>query len=86
MRSESEIKMTRDRDREVKFKKKTREFSRIETLAGDCNTVTAIVQKCIQVHRDAYMYILYIQYTRILSHTHTATHTTNTYIDVVHAT
>ena len=26
------------------------------------------------------------QYTRILSHTHTATHTTHTYIDVVHAT
>ena len=31
-RSESEIKMTRDR--EVKFQKKSREFSRIETLAG----------------------------------------------------
>ena len=31
-RSESEIKMTRDR--EVKFQKNSREFSRIETLAG----------------------------------------------------
>ena len=35
-RSESEIKMTQDWDREVKFQKKSREFSRIETLAGHC--------------------------------------------------
>ena len=30
----SEMKMPRDRDREVKFPKKSREFSRNETLAG----------------------------------------------------
>ena len=35
-RSESEIKMTRDQDREVKFQKNSREFSRIEPLAGHC--------------------------------------------------
>ena len=33
-RSESEIRIPRDRDREVKFQKKSREFSRNETLAG----------------------------------------------------
>ena len=33
-RSESEIEIPRDRDREVKFQKKSREFSRNETLAG----------------------------------------------------
>ena len=32
----SEMKMPRDRDREVKFPKKYREFSRNETLAGYC--------------------------------------------------
>ena len=35
-RSESEIEIPRDRDREVKFQKKSREFSRNETLAGYC--------------------------------------------------
>ena len=32
----SEMKMLRDRDREVKFQRKSREFSRNETLAGYC--------------------------------------------------
>ena len=35
-RSESEIEIPRDRDREVKFQKKSREFSRNENLAGLC--------------------------------------------------
>ena len=35
-RSESENQMTQNRDREVNFQKKSREFSRIETLAGHC--------------------------------------------------
>ena len=35
-RSESEIKMPRDRDREVKLQNNSREFSRNETLAGYC--------------------------------------------------
>ena len=33
----SEIKMPRDRDRELKLPKKSREFSRNETLAGYCD-------------------------------------------------
>ena len=37
-RSESEIEIPRDRDREVKFQKKSREFSRNETLAGYCHS------------------------------------------------
>ena len=37
-RSESEIEKPRDRDREVKYEKNSREFSRNETLAGYCNT------------------------------------------------
>ena len=37
-RSESENQMTQNRDREVNFQKKSREFSRIETLAGHCQT------------------------------------------------
>ena len=35
-RSESENQMTQNRDREVNFQKNSREFSRIETLAGHC--------------------------------------------------
>ena len=35
-RSESEIEKPRDRDREVKYEKNSREFSRNETLAGYC--------------------------------------------------
>ena len=35
-RSESEIEIPRDRDREVKFPNNSREFSRNETLAGYC--------------------------------------------------
>ena len=35
-RSESEIEIPRDRDREVKFQNNSREFSRNETLAGYC--------------------------------------------------
>ena len=38
-RMKSEMKMPRDRDREVKFPKKSREFSRNETLAGYWNGV-----------------------------------------------
>ena len=34
----SEMKMPRDRDREVKFQNNSREFSRNETLAGYCHT------------------------------------------------
>ena len=34
----SEMKMPRDRDREVKYQKNSREFSRNETLAGYCNS------------------------------------------------
>ena len=37
-RSESENQMTQNRDREVNFQKNSREFSRIETLAGHCCT------------------------------------------------
>ena len=37
LRSESEIEKLRDRDREVKYEKNSREFSRNETLAGYCN-------------------------------------------------
>ena len=36
-RSESEIEIPRDRDREVKFQNISREFSRNETLAGYCH-------------------------------------------------
>ena len=36
-RSESEIEKPRDRDREVKYEKNSREFSRNETLAGYCH-------------------------------------------------
>ena len=36
--NESEIEMPQDRDREVKYEKKSREFSRNETLAGYCKT------------------------------------------------
>ena len=35
-RSESENQITQNRDREVNFQKNSREFSRIETLAGHC--------------------------------------------------
>ena len=38
-RSESENQMTQNRDREVNFQKNSREFSRIETLAGHCDDV-----------------------------------------------
>ena len=48
-RSESEIKMTRDQDREVKFQKDSREFSRIETLAGHCQVRHTEV-KLVQVN------------------------------------
>ena len=37
-RSESEIEIPRDRDREVKFQNNSREFSRNETLAGYCTS------------------------------------------------
>ena len=42
-RSESEIEIPRDRDREVKFQKKSREFSRNETLAGYCYVLHSFV-------------------------------------------
>ena len=38
-RVKSEMKMPRDRDREVKFQNNSREFSRNETLAGYCRLV-----------------------------------------------
>ena len=44
-RSESENQMTQNRDREVNFQKNSREFSRIETLAGHCLAVTSVHHK-----------------------------------------
>ena len=40
----SEMKMPRDRDQEVKCPKNSREFSRNETLAGYCSTVSTVLQ------------------------------------------
>ena len=42
LRSESEIEIPRDRDREVKFQKNSREFSRNETLAGYCDKQSSL--------------------------------------------
>ena len=51
-RSESEIEIPRDRDREVKFQNNSREFSRNETLAGYCNTwfecLSNLAKSCIR--------------------------------------
>ena len=49
-RSESEIETARDREREVKRKNNSREFSRNENLAGLCRSVVAGDNKqCVNV-------------------------------------
>ena len=47
-RSESENQMTQNRDREVNFQKNSREFSRIETLAGHCIKMYYAALYCIE--------------------------------------
>ena len=53
-RSESEIEIPRDRDREVKFQKKSREFSRNETLAGYWFGPTPSDQDCVGNWRSVF--------------------------------
>ena len=45
-RSESEIETAQDREREVKMKKNSREFSRNENLAGLCMVNKFFVKNC----------------------------------------
>ena len=52
----SEMKMPRDRDREVKFQKKSREFSRNETLAG--YWVVVMLMVVVEVESDDNMVVL----------------------------
>ena len=52
-RSESENQMTQNRDREVNFQKKSREFSRIETLAGHCDTHRSL--NCAHCHWQVFV-------------------------------
>ena len=68
-RSESEIEIPRDRDREVKFQKKSREFSRNETLAGYWNTClwnaqyhqTELAEPMLGTERHSYPYSCRLQ-------------------------
>ena len=73
-RSESEIEIPRDRDREVKFQKKSREFSRNETLAGYW-TMISLMLWCLLVNvlfdivgeTGRFMWIVWAFYARSMT-------------------